>query len=511
MPYDLIINDGGFMSKTVDSLFVRRLAGLGLAVALAASTPLAGPIGRAEAETLSDVSIADMAERLLPSVVNISISQEGDGDAGDRPVPKVPEGQPFEEFFEDFFDGEGGPGSRPVSSLGSGFIIDPDGIIVTNNHVIENADTISVTLSSGETLDATLLGVDDKTDLAVLKVEPEEPLPAVKFGDSRTVRIGEWVVAIGNPFGLGGSVTLGIVSARGRELDGPYDNFIQTDAAINKGNSGGPLFNMDGEVIGINTAILSPSGGSIGIGFAVPSELAENIVDQLVEFGQTRRGWIGIRVLEVSDDLAASLGSDDPSGVAVGSIIEDGPSADGPLEEGDIILSFDGHPIESPRDLPRFVAESRIGEPADVEIVRDGERMTVQVTPQLLEEPELAESEPALADEALPEDGVPDQPGLPVSLYGLTLGDLDDNGRALYQIDGDIEGVLITEVEPDSAGADEGLEPGMVIVEVEQDAVSTPQEVRSSIVKLISEGRRSVSLMVAAPDGALSIVSLVLE
>ncbi|WP_246710127.1 Do family serine endopeptidase [Martelella soudanensis] len=488
-----------------------RGAGFGLIVATALMLPPRAMVGAVVAQTLSDVSIADMAETLLPSVVNISISQEGDADAGDRPVPKVPEGQPFEEFFEDFFDGEDGLGNRPVSSLGSGFIIDPSGIIVTNNHVIENADTISVTLASGETLDATLLGIDDKTDLAVLKVEPETPLPAVKFGDSRNVRIGEWVVAIGNPFGLGGSVTLGIVSARGRELDGPYDNFIQTDAAINKGNSGGPLFNMDGAVIGINTAILSPSGGSIGIGFAVPSELAENIVDQIVEFGRTRRGWIGVRVLEVSDDLAASLGADDPSGVAVGSIIEGGPSDGGPLEEGDIILSFDGHEIDSPRDLPRFVAEGRIGEPADVEIVRDGERMTVQVTPQLLEDPELAASEPAMGDEALPDGGAADPPGLPVTLYGLTLGDLDDNGRALYQIDGDVEGVLITGVEPESAGADEGLEPGMVIVEVEQNAVSTPQEVRSRIVKLISEGRRSVSLMVAAPDGALSIVSLVLE
>ena len=263
------------MSKTVDSLFVRRLAGLGLAVALAASTPLAGPAGRAEAETLSDVSIADMAERLLPSVVNISISQEGDGDAGDRPVPKVPEGQPFEEFFEDFFDGQGGPGSRPVSSLGSGFIIDPAGIIVTNNHVIENADTISVTLADGETLDATLLGVDDKTDLAVLKVEPDAPLPAVKFGDSRNVRIGEWVVAIGNPFGLGGSVTLGIVSARGRELDGPYDNFIQTDAAINKGNSGGPLFNTRGEVVGITN--MGITGGE-ALGFAIPTRYVKDFI-----------------------------------------------------------------------------------------------------------------------------------------------------------------------------------------------------------------------------------------
>ncbi len=488
---------------------VRHIAGAGL-LAAAAMLPVPATVGPAKAQTLSDVSVADIAEDLLPSVVNISIS-EGGGPSGDtRPMPDVPEGQPFEDLFKDFFEGEEGPRSRQYSSLGSGFIIDPSGIIVTNNHVIDNADTIEVTLSDGTSLDATLLGVDDKTDLAVLKVEPDEPLPAVKFGDSRKVRIGEWVLAIGNPFGLGGSVTLGIVSARGRELDGPYDNFIQTDAAINKGNSGGPLFNMDGEVIGINTAILSPSGGSIGIGFSVPSELAENIIDQLIEYGRTRRGWIGIRVLEVSDAVAASLGADDPAGVAVGSIIEGGPSDGGPLKEGDIILTFDGQPVDSPRDLPRFVAEGRIGEPMDVEIIRDGERMTVQVTPQLLEEPEESEAtlvpddEPSSGDDAV-------MPGLPVSLYGMTLAELDGNGRALYQIDGDVEGVLITEVEEGSAAANEGLMPGMVIAEVGQDAVTTPQEVRSRIVELISEGRRSVSIMVAEPDGTLVIKSLVLE
>ncbi|QQM32644.1 Do family serine endopeptidase [Martelella lutilitoris] len=485
----------------------RNIAGAGL-LAVAVMLPVSMPMMPVRAQTLSDVSVADIAEGLLPSVVNISISEEGGPTGETRPLPDVPEGQPFEDLFEDFFEGEEGQRSRQFSSLGSGFIIDPTGIIVTNNHVIENADTIEVTFSDGATLDAELLGVDDKTDLAVLKVNPDRPLPAVKFGDSRKVRIGEWVMAIGNPFGLGGSVTLGIVSARGRELDGPYDNFIQTDAAINKGNSGGPLFNMDGEVIGINTAILSPSGGSIGIGFSVPSELAENIIDQLIEFGRTRRGWIGIRVLEVSDALAASLGTEDPAGVAVGSIIEGGPSDGGPLREGDIILSFDGQPIDSPRDLPRFVAEGRVGDPVDVEIVRDGERMTVQVTPELLEEPEAVNE--ALVDRPTA-DGDADTPGLPVSLYGMTLAELDDNGRALYQIDGGIEGVLITEVEEGSAAADEGLMPGMVIAEVGQDAVTTPQEVRSRIVELISEGRRSVSIMVAEPDGTLVIKSLVLE
>ena len=495
----------------------RRFAGLGLSAFLMLSAPVPALLADARAETLADISIADMAEGLLDSVVNVSISQDGATDDDSRPVPKVPDGQPFEDLFEDFFRGDEGLRERPVSSLGSGFIIDSDGIIVTNNHVIDGADSIEVTLADGTTMDATLMGFDDKTDLAVLKVDPEKPLKAVRLGDSRAVRIGEWVVAIGNPFGLGGSVTLGIVSARGRTLDGPYDNFIQTDAAINKGNSGGPLFNMKGEVIGINTAILSPSGGSIGIGFSVPSELAENIIDQLIAFGQTRRGWLGVRVLEVSDEVAASLGDDGLAGVAVGSIIEGGPSDGGPLEEGDIIVRFDGHDIKTPRDLPRFVAESRIGEPVDVEILRDGERMTVEVTPELLDDGAADEATESERAEALqpPEDGdaadTPTNPAGPVMLYGMTLGQLDANGRALYQIDGDIEGVLITDVEEGSAAADEGLMPGMVIAEVAQDAVSTPQDVRSRIVRLISEGRRSVSLMVASPNGDLDVVSLVLE
>jgi serine protease Do len=252
-------------------------------------------------------SVADLAAGLLDAVVNISTSQSVQ-DEGEGPVPQVPEGSPFQELFDDFYkNGEGGDSNSKVNSLGSGFVIDPKGFIVTNNHVIENADDIEVIFPDGSKLKAKLIGTDTKTDLSVLKVEPPQPLTAVKFGDSRKLRIGDWVMAIGNPFGLGGSVTLGIVSASGRNINaGPYDNFIQTDAAINKGNSGGPLFNMDGEVIGINTAIISPSGGSIGIGFSVPTELAENIVNQLIEFGETRRGWLGVRIQPVSDEVAES-------------------------------------------------------------------------------------------------------------------------------------------------------------------------------------------------------------
>jgi serine protease Do len=278
----------------------------------------------AEPQTMAPVttqhgpdSVADLAAGLLDAVVNISTSQNVKND-DQAPMPQVPEGSPFQDFFDEFFKGQGGEGGnrqRTVNSLGSGFVIDPTGFIVTNNHVIEGADDIEVNFANGSKLKAKLIGTDTKTDLALLKVEPKKPLTAVPFGDSRQMRIGDWVMAIGNPFGLGGTVTVGIISARGRNINaGPYDNFIQTDAAINKGNSGGPLFNMKGEVIGINTAIISPSGGSIGIGFSVPTELAQNIINQLREFGETHRGWLGVRIQPVTDEIAESLKMETPKG-----------------------------------------------------------------------------------------------------------------------------------------------------------------------------------------------------
>ncbi|TPW33166.1 Do family serine endopeptidase [Martelella alba] len=508
----------------------QRLLCAGFAALLAATAPLTSlAAANPRPESLADVSVADLSEKLLDAVVNISISQQDDSAADESdpdttPRPKVPEGQPFSDLFKDYFDNHDGERQKnPISSLGSGFIIDPSGIIVTNNHVIDGATSIEVTLADGTSMPATLLGVDKETDLAVLKVEPEKRLKAVSFGDSRKVRIGQWVLAIGNPFGLGGSVTLGIVSARGRTLDGPYDNFIQTDAAINKGNSGGPLFDMDGNVIGINTAILSPSGGSIGIGFAVPSELAEKVVRQLIDYGHTRRGWLGLRVMAVSEDLAKSLGDDDPDGVVIASLIEGGPAENGPLRPGDIILRYDGQNVEGVKDLPRFVAESIPGENVPIEIMREGKRMTVRMAPALVaggssdEMPAADEAESdkdaapdgqIMPEQTAPETGAPD----PVSAaYGMTMGLLDDNGRAVHAIDPSVEGVLVTAVEPDSEAAKEGILPGMVISEVGQQAVDTPKEVTERLTQLVSEGRRSVSVMVASPDGTLKVVSLVLE
>src|SRR4029079_3651356 len=309
-------------------------------------------------------NIADVAEKVIDAVVNISTSQTVEARGGG--TPQLPPGSPFEEFFDEFFknrrQGEGQTPNRTprrVSSLGSGFIIDASGIVVTNNHVISDADEVHVILNDGTRLKAEVVGRDQKTDLALLRVKSDKPLKAVKFGDSEKLRLGEWVVAIGNPFSLGGTVTAGIVSARNRDINsGPYDNYIQTDASINRGNSGGPLFNLDGEVVGINTAIISPSGGSIGIGFAVPSKTALGVIEQLKQYGETRRGWLGVRIQVVTEEIADSLGIKPPRGALVAGIDERGPAKPAGIVPGDVIVRFDGTEIREMRDLPRVVADT---------------------------------------------------------------------------------------------------------------------------------------------------------
>src|SRR5271168_4265313 len=329
-------------------------------------------------------NIADVAEQVIDAVVNISTSQKVDARMGN--LPDLPPGSPMEEFFDEFFKNRRGQGDNPeraprrVNSLGSGFIIDSSGLVVTNNHVIADADEISVILNDGTKLNAELVGRDSKSDLALLRVHTDKPLKAVKFGDSDKLRLGEWVIAIGNPFSLGGTVTAGIVSARNRDINsGPYDNYIQTDAAINRGNSGGPLFNLDGDVIGINTAIISPSGGSIGIGFAVPSASAVAVIDQLRQFGETRRGWLGVRIQQVTDDIAESLNIKPPHGALVAGVDEKGPAKPGGIEPGDVVVKFDGKDIKEMRDLPRIVADTPIGKEVDVVIIRKGKEEIHQV------------------------------------------------------------------------------------------------------------------------------------
>ncbi|WP_246200281.1 DegQ family serine endoprotease [Shinella kummerowiae] len=464
-------------------------------------------------------SVADLAEGLLDAVVNISTSQNVKSD-DKAPIPQVPEGSPFQDFFDEFFKGEGGEGSnqgQTVNSLGSGFVIDPSGFIATNNHVIEGADDIEVNFANGSKLKAKLVGTDPKTDLALLKVEPKAPLKAVPFGDSRTMRIGDWVMAIGNPFGLGGSVTVGIISARGRNINaGPYDNFIQTDAAINRGNSGGPLFNMKGEVIGINTAIISPSGGSIGIGFSVPTELAQNIFTQLREFGETRRGWLGVRIQPVTDDISESLGMTEAKGALVAGIIKGGPVDNGSIETGDVIIRFDGKDVDEMRDLPRVVAESPVGKAVDVVLLRDGKELTVKVTLGRLED---GEEQANAEDAATPDEGKKDEGTTPDTgaqaepekadlVLGMGIDDLDEDARKTFSIVESVKGVVITEVAPDSAAAERGIVPGDVIVEIGQEAVTTADEVKIRITKLKSEDRRNVLMMIANRTGALRYITV---
>ena len=489
---------------------------LAVSFSLTAGGPLAVPAA-AEVKPNGPESVADLAEGLLDAVVNISTSQNVKSE-DKAPVPQVPEGSPFQDFFDEFFKGEGGEGSnqgQTVNSLGSGFVIDPSGFIATNNHVIEGADDIEVNFANGSKLKAKLVGTDPKTDLALLKVEPKAPLKAVPFGDSRTMRIGDWVMAIGNPFGLGGSVTVGIISARGRNINaGPYDNFIQTDAAINRGNSGGPLFNMKGEVIGINTAIISPSGGSIGIGFSVPTELAQNIFLQLRDFGETRRGWLGVRIQPVTDDIAESIGMSEAKGALVAGIIKGGPVDNGAIMTGDVIIRFDGKDVDEMRDLPRVVAESPVGKAVDVVLLRDGKEMTIKVTLGRLEDgekqagdDEVTQEEGTTEEGATPETGEA-QPGKAGMVLGMGISDLGEEARKTFEIVESVKGVVITEVAPDSAAAERGIVPGDVIVEIGQEAVTTAEEVKTRIAKLKSEDRRNALMMIANHTGALRYITV---
>ena len=477
-------------------------AGAAAAIGLTVAQPLLAQ--SAVTPTQGPASVADLAEGLLGSVVNISTSQRATGpDAPNVTPPELPEGSPFQDFFDEYFNNREGNRAQRVQSLGSGFVVDAEeGIIITNNHVIADAEEIEVNFSDGSKLKATLKGRDTKTDLAVLQVDPKlKKLTAVPFGDSDSIRVGDWVMAIGNPFGLGGTVTVGIVSARNRDINsGPYDDFIQTDAAINRGNSGGPLFNMKGEVVGINTAIISPSGGSIGIGFSIPSKLALNVVDQLREFGETRRGWLGVRIQEVSDEIAESLGMKTARGALVSGVIKGGPVDNGVVQAGDVIVSFDGREIDDMNDLPRIVADTPVGKEVDVVVVREGKEQTVKVTLGRLEDGEkLASAEPDTAED---EQG----PVASATVLGMTIGELTDETRQQFGISPDISGVLVTAVDPNSAAAEKGVTAGDVIAEIAQESVDSPKQVMDRIEALKGQGRKSALLMMASKSGDLRFI-----
>ncbi len=490
---------GAFLSRMTAPM--RRPAAAILLVAAIAW--LAAP---APAQARGPEAIADVAEQVIDAVVNISTKQTVDMSSNE--MPDLPPGSPFEKFFEEFLKKrgkDGAPVPRRVNSLGSGFIIDPAGLVVTNNHVIAGADEVNVILNDGTTLKAEMIGRDTKTDLALLRVKPTKPLKAVKFGDSDKLRLGEWVIAIGNPFSLGGTVTAGIVSARNRDIQsGPYDNYIQTDAAINRGNSGGPLFNLDGEVVGVNTAIISPSGGSIGIGFAVPSKTVMPVIDQLREYKEVRRGWLGVRIQTVSAEIADSLNVKPARGALVAGIDEKGPAKPAGIEPGDVIVKFDGKDIKEMRDLPRIVADTPVGKAVEVTVIRKGKEMTVHVTLGRLAD---AEKQASLT----PKKDEPEEKSAVKKALGLGLADLTDALRKQHKIKGKVKGVLITEVDPDSPAAEKHLAPGMVIAEVQQMPVSTAAELQQRLTDLKKGGKKSAVLLVVTPDGDPSFVALRLQ
>ncbi|MEH2543977.1 serine protease Do [Bradyrhizobium sp. AZCC 2262] len=489
----------------------RRLRLMGIAISLSAASLLA----TVPASARGPDGIADIAEKVIDSVVNISTSQSVEAKGGGKEaMPQLPPGSPFEEFFDDFFKNrrggspKGGERSemqppRKTNSLGSGFIIDAEGVVVTNNHVVADADEINVIMNDGTKIKAELVGVDKKTDIAVLKFKPVKPLVAVKFGDSDKLRLGEWVIAIGNPFSLGGSVTAGIVSARNRDISqGPYDNYIQTDASINRGNSGGPLFNLEGEVVGVNTLIISPTGGSIGLGFAVPSKTVAGVVDQLRQFGELRRGWLGVRIQQVTDEIAESLNIKPARGALVAGVDDKGPAKPAGIEPGDVVVKFDGKDVKDPKDLSRVVADTAVGKEVDVVVIRKGKEENRKVTLGRLEDTEKVQQAAAKTKEDPAEKPVTQK------ALGLDLAALSKDLRTKYKIKDSVKGVIVTGVDGNSDAAEKRLSAGDVIVEVAQEAVANAADIKKRVDQLKKDGKKSVLLLVSNGEGELRFVAL---
>jgi len=459
-------------------------------------------------------SLSELADSVSDAVVNISATQTIEEKRAGN-VPDLGPGTPFEDLFEEFFrrHQQGGGDrqeqkrrERKSNSLGSGFVIDPSGIVITNNHVIAEANEVTVIFSDGQKLKAEVVGKDEKIDVAVLRVKPDKPLKAVKFGDSDKMRVGDWVVAVGNPFGLGGTVTSGIISARHRNIDsGPYDNYFQTDAAINKGNSGGPLFNMAGEVIGVNTAILSPSGGSIGIGFATPAATVLPVIDQLQKYGETRRGWLGVRIQNIDDNIAESLNLGKLRGALVAGTDDKGPAKAAGIKTGDVIVKFDGVDIKESRDLPKIVAAAPVGKEVEIVVLRQGKQVAKTIKLGRLEDNEKQAALGAKRGDS----GMKGALSPVEKALGMEFSNLTEELRQKYSIKGSVaSGVVITNVDPDSNAAEKHLQPGDVLVEINQEPVKEPSEIAKKIEALKSGGKKSALLLVANGQGEVRFVAL---
>ena len=456
--------------------------------------------GMAQAKSAPE-SFADLAEELLPSVVNISTTQVIEGRSG-MELPKLPPGSPFEDFFKEFLDrNQPQERSRKATSLGSGFIIRDGSFVVTNNHVIQDADEITVILHDNTRLKAELVGRDPKTDLAVLKIKPKNgKRVGVKFGDSTVSRVGDWIMAIGNPFGLGGTVTAGIISARGRDINsGPYDDFIQTDASINRGNSGGPMFNLKGNVIGINTAIFSPSGGSVGIGFAIPSSVAEPVISQLIKHGEVKRGWLGVHIQAVTEEIAETLGLKESAGALVANVIPGGPAEKAKVQPGDVILKFNGKKVDKMRSLPRIVADTEVGKAVPVQIWRKNEMVTLQAKIEELDEATEVAAKNAGDKNKSQESSV--------KKLGLKLSSITAALTKKYSLDKDAKGVVVTKVDADGPAAEKGIRPGDVIVEISQKEAGGPSDVEDKVAEAEKAGRNSVLILLEG-QGGLRFVAL---
>lgn len=453
----------------------RRLSAWLVGLAVAAML-MAAPSTVGARETPQD--FVALSQRLMPAVVNIATTQQV---RGLDDIPAFPRGSPLERFNEQLnLDGV-----QQVNSLGSGFVISADGVIVTNNHVIENADTIEVIFADGDQLQAQVVGRDEATDLAVLRVKARQPLTFVRFGDSNRSQVGEWVIAIGNPFGLGASVSAGIISARNRDIGaGTYDDFIQTDAAINRGNSGGPLFNMDGDVIGVNTAIVSPTGASVGVGFAVPADLAQSVVNQILQFGEARRGWLGVRLRAVTPEVARRNGLARPRGAMIAGLSEDGPAAKAGLRPGDVIVTYEGRETPETRVLSRLVADTPIGKTVVLEFLRNGQRQSARVTVTTLT-PGEGEDRPQRPQQAgaPPPEPAPGAAGAQGLVLGMRLAELSLDTRRRFRIDRDVRGLIVMSVEPGSPAAG-GLQAGDVILELGFQPVDTISEARAQVARL---------------------------